>query len=174
MTLFNALGFNAIWFGCILYGNSFIPIALVLLVVHLYTVKNCKKELITISVTSFIGVFVDSLLTYHHVFSFSTPLIFGHIGIPLWLIAIWLGFSATINHSIKYVKGSLPIQIIIGGFVFPLSYLSGFKLNAVALGYSSVITFITVSIVWLVGLQVILYTLNAINQSKYIRGSNVL
>lgn len=81
------------------------------------------------------------------------------INISVLALPLWLCFTTTINHSIQLVKCSLPILIFIGVVVFPLSYLSGHKLDAVGLGYSLFHTIITWSIVWVLGILFIFYCL---------------
>ena len=164
MKLLNAFGFNLIWFGCIFYGNYFVPVAIAILAIHLYFVKSTQHEIKTLLIATNIGVFIDVILTYMNIYQFDTLSTLSFLGLPLWLITLWLCFAATINHSIQFVKCSLPIQILVGAIAFPLSYSSGHKLGAVGLGYPLFNTIIVLSIIWVLGTLLIFYCLKTFNR----------
>lgn len=153
MKLINALGFNFIWFGCVVYGNNFLPYAISLLVLHFCFIENPKSELYLVFSIAFAGILIDSLLTNFDVFNFeffqSAPqsrLIF--LNIPLWLIALWFAFGATVNHSLSLLKSYVWLRIFTGLMVVPLSYFTGYKLDAVQFSYSVLTTLCVLSLTW--------------------------
>ena len=141
--LVNIIGYNIIWFGLVYWGNLFMPISLLLLTAHLYFVAKGHGELKLIFMITLIGFFVDSLLQYFSVFVFTSP---NHI--PYWLIMLWACFGATICHSLRFLDGSRVLQAIVGGLFAPLSYIAGYKLQAVNFGYSLIITYVVLSVIW--------------------------
>lgn len=141
--LINLLGFNLSWFGLILLGNSFIPLSLLWLGLHLYWCKHLKAEVKLILVIVTIGIFVDTALSLAGVLIFP-----GQQFIPLWLITLWAAFAATIAHSLQFLSRSILLQVLVGFMFPPLSYLGGASLSSVELGYSQVMTYLILALVW--------------------------
>jgi hypothetical protein len=141
--LINVIGFNLSWFGLVYWGNSFIPFAIALLIAHLFFISKNHKELILILIVSFIGICVDSLLQQLNVFIFPES---SHI--PFWLMVLWASFSATISHSLKFLASSKLLQFLIGGLISPLSYIAGHKFMVVEFGYSILLTYSSLALVW--------------------------
>ncbi|MFT5758347.1 MAG: hypothetical protein ACI9LM_003086 [Alteromonadaceae bacterium] len=141
--LLNIIGFNLSWFGLVLLGNSFIPITLLWIGLHLYLCKQRLAELTLICCVVIVGALIDSILLFIGVFEFS-----GRLFIPLWLVCLWAAFGATITHSLYFLEGSKILQFIIGCIFPPLSYVAGSSLSAVVLGYEPWVTFIILAPVW--------------------------
>lgn len=141
--LINLLGFNLSWFGLILIGNSFIPLSLLWLGLHLYWCKHFKAEVQLILVIVTIGIVVDTALSLAGVLIFPEQLF-----IPLWLITLWATFAATIAHSLQFLSRSILLQVLVGFMFPPLSYLGGASLSSVELGYSQVMTYLILSLIW--------------------------
>lgn len=142
--LINALGFNIIWFGCIFYGNVFAVVATIILLAHLFYLRWPVSEIRLIFLVAFIGAAIDSALLQSNVFIFADS---SHI-IPVWLLVIWLGFAATLNHSLSFLKNRIWLQRLVGAIFAPLSYYAGYNLGAVNFGFSIVATLIILSITW--------------------------
>ncbi|MCO4797668.1 MAG: DUF2878 domain-containing protein [Colwelliaceae bacterium] len=161
--LLNLLGFNLSWFGLILLGNIFIPLSLLWLGLHLYLCKDLKNELKLILTIVVIGTLVDTTLLSLDILIFPE-----HHSIPLWLITLWACFAATVAHSLQFLAQSSLLQVIIGFFIPPLSYLGGASLSAVELGYSHVTTYFILASIWSV-LMVLFFHFKEIHygQVKY-------
>ncbi|XQW83389.1 DUF2878 domain-containing protein [Thalassotalea piscium] len=157
--LLNIIGFYISWFGLVLLGNSFIPIALLLLCIHLYYLSDVSDETLLILCITFIGIVVDSLLQLFNVFSFSGS----HI--PFWLMVLWASFAATISHSLKVLASSRRFQFLVGGIVAPLSYLAGYKLKVIDFNQSLFVTYIVLGIIW-ANLFVLFFYLQSIIYKK--------
>jgi hypothetical protein len=52
---------------------------------------------------------------------------------PYWIVAIWLLFATTLNLSMGWLKGRLPLAVMLGALGGPLSYIAGEKLGAMRL-----------------------------------------
>jgi hypothetical protein len=52
------------------------------------------------------------------------------LGIPLWLVVLWLLFSGTLFHSLAFLQQRLLLAAILGAAAGPLSYLAGMRLGA--------------------------------------------
>lgn len=143
--MINLIGFNVSWFGLVYWGNAFIPISLSLLLIHLYFYGRKNHELRLVLIITLLGVFVDSLLQYFTVFVFEN-----NTHIPLWLITLWACFAATICHSLNFLSRHKALQLLVGGLLAPLSYIAGYKLNAVDFTLPISMTYLILSFIWAV------------------------
>jgi hypothetical protein len=159
----NAVLFNVAWFGCILIGNSFIPMVLIWLVLHLRESPSRIVEFSFLLLATLIGSVIDSTLTYFEVFIFDEGSLFV---IPLWLMFMWLSFALTINGCLAFLRHSLVWQFVAGLVIAPLSYIAGSALGAVEFGYSTSLTFVILSLLWSILLP-FLYLLNQQIRAQY-------
>jgi hypothetical protein len=141
--MINFVGFQICWLGLVLLGNSFIPVAIALLLAHISQLVNKCNELKLILTVLCIGAAIDSLLALNGVFIFDSTLV-----IPIWLIILWGCFAATLLHSLKFLQRSIIFQISSGAVFAPLSYVTGYKLNIVDFSYSLFTTYVILSFIW--------------------------
>lgn len=141
---FNLIGFNVCWLGLVIYGNDFIVVAFAWLVAHFYFTKQRFQEMLVVLSVTVLGSLVDSFLSFQGVFIFQPESLI----IPWWLLILWLCFSATLNHSLKFLTKYTYLPLVVGAIFPPLSYLAGAKLGAVSLGYSQIQSFILLSVIW--------------------------
>lgn len=153
LMLINALLFNLSWLGLIFFGNVFIPLVLLWLYLHLRQAQHKSGELKLIVIVAFIGIVVDSLLSFYKVFLFSDP----HFIIPLWLVCLWLAFAATLKHSLSPINRIPLAKQCIAILGAPMSYFAGEKAGVVSFGYSDITTFLTLSVIWLVLFNLFMY-----------------
>lgn len=162
--LLNMLGFNLAWFGLIFFGNTFIPIALLMIVLHLSTFSNINNEVRLVLLVSVVGVSVDSLLHFFGFFIFPDS-----VFMPFWLIILWGCFACTICHSLTFLSSSKALQVITGAIFAPLSYIAGQKLEVVNFGSSLLIAYISLAFIW-GGLFILFFYLKSVmteTRSKY-------
>ena len=138
----NIAGFNISWFGLVYFGNSFISIAIILLIIHLLFLSKKSGELIFILAVAAIGIFVDSLLLHLNIFIFLPEK-----GLPFWLMALWGSFAATLCHSLRFLARSLWLQVA-AGLVAPLSYIAGSRFEVVEFGHSLLLTYFILGLIW--------------------------
>ena len=163
--LVNLVGFNLTWFGLILFGNIFIPAALILLMLHLYYQAE-KNELPLIVIVAVTGVLLDSTLVYSGFFIFPDT---QHI--PFWLTTLWFCFAATIRHSLGFLASSKIRQILLGGVFAPLSYLAGANFSVVYLTQSLGFSYLLLACLW-GPLMVLIFTISDglfIEEEHYVR-----
>ena len=141
--LINMIGFNVAWFGLIFLGNSFVPVALLMLLAHFKWLSKLKNEVTLVLMITLIGVSVDSLFQLTNVFIFPND---NHI--PLWLAFIWITFATTISHSLAFLAAYKPLQILLGFIMAPLSYRSGEILGSVEFGQSYLTTHLILGTTW--------------------------
>lgn len=153
--IINAVLFNAMWFGCIYWGNVFVPFVLLWAFFHLKHSIHSRAETHFVIIVTLLGTFIDTSFIHIGVFVFESH----SFVIPLWLVAIWVSFSLTLNSSLSFLKHSIKLQYVIGAIAPPFSYFAGSKLGAVTFGYSLPISLVAISITWLCLLP-FLYKLN--------------
>jgi len=140
----NAVLFNVAWFGCIYWGNAFVPVVLVWAFFHVKQNTQWKNEIRFLLVVVFIGTLIDSALAQMGFFVFEQQ----SLVIPIWLIAIWLSFALTLNSSLSFLERSIKLQCLLGAIAPPFSYLAGHKLGAVDFDFPLIITMLTISFIW--------------------------
>tara|TARA_R110001583_G_scaffold191_5_gene1830 strand:+ start:141 stop:635 length:495 start_codon:yes stop_codon:yes gene_type:complete len=152
----NMLGFNLAWFGLVFWGNIFIPVALIMLAIHLLLLSNNKNEARLVLLITIIGVTVDSLLNFSNFFIF-----LGSGLTPLWLIVLWACFASTVSHSLAFLSHSKKLQVVVGFVIAPLSYIAGERLDAVQFSYPLLETYIVLGFIW-AGLFIAIFFLKAL------------
>ncbi|MGI9507699.1 MAG: DUF2878 domain-containing protein [Geminicoccaceae bacterium] len=144
----NFILFQSIWFAAILGQGSLEWLLLLLLAVHFLLCADLKDELKVVLSCAAIGVVADTALTLAGVFIFDpAPSV---LPIPLWLIAIWLGFVSTFRHSMSYLLARPMLAIPAAAIMAPLSYIAGMSLGAVSFGLDTASTAVVVGLLWAV------------------------
>jgi hypothetical protein len=141
-TLKNIIGFNISWLGLVYFGNNFIPVASLFLLIHLFFISKIKNELLFVIAASLIGIIVDSIFLHLGFFVFE-----GELGLPMWLIMLWGCFAATLCHSLQFIDSSFWFKIL-AGLIAPFSYFSGSQLGVVEFGHPWLITYLILALIW--------------------------
>lgn len=144
--LLNFVLFQAIWFGCVLWRDAFEPVAFALIALHLLLSSNRKTELGLMLSCGLFGTAIDSVLSLSGVFEFSGNDML--LPIPLWLVAIWLGFAATLRHGLQFFVDRPAILLPLAAIGAPLNYLAAERFGAVEFPLGGTLTAATVSAVW--------------------------
>ena len=123
--IINFIFFQLVWFVCILGAainqtHAAVAASLIVILFHLYLIKDKKTELKIILIASIIGFLFDGFL-----WSYSIT--------PLWIIVLWMGFAITLNSSLSWLKKKIKLSALFGAIGGPLAYLAGEKLNAVTI-----------------------------------------
>ena len=140
----NVIGFDLVWFGLVYFGNAFIPIAIAMLIAHIYFISNkLSREVKLIFIVATVGCLVDWVLHLVGVFDFV-----GTDYLPAWLVTLWLCFAATLYHSLVILKHSKILQFLVGALLAPFSYLAGHELEAVSFGFPIFDTYFLLSVIW--------------------------
>lgn len=150
--LTNIFGFQLVWWACILFGNIALPIAFILIAGHIYFHQNSLTELRVILLCGFTGFIVDSVLKLTGVFAFDNqafyPLSATYLAPPVWLLALWFAFSATIRNSLNYFRNQLALASVLGGISGAGSYIAAERLGAVIFPYGLLNTSIVLVTLW--------------------------
>jgi len=159
--IFNILGFQLAWWTCVLGVQKgyfyFGPAVMAFyLAVHLFLTSRNRSEINFIIAVGLVGLLVDTAFLQSS-FIYYEGLTLSSLA-PLWIVAMWLGFSATLNHSLAWLDGKWFFLFLMGAVFGPLSYIAGYKFGAINFKIS-LISITILSMVW--GLVIpILFLLN--------------
>ena len=152
-TIVNVLGFKLSWWACVLgavNGLKYLgPVAmLIFLILHLYLNSTNRSELKLIIIFAFVGTIIDTLMAYSN--------LIGYVGLysediiiaPLWITAMWCGFSALVNHSLAWLKDKWSLAFLFGAIGGPLAYIGGEKLGAIYFNGGFFEILVMLGVVW--------------------------
>ena len=154
--MINYVGFTIVWFSCVYSGANgdpliaLIPTFIFLFLHFLIVTEHLKEEIKLILIAIFFGIVVDSSFSLLGVVKYNGNIeAFPNLA-PIWILCMWAGFTAQINHAMKFLIGR---YFIIGfyGLLAPLAYLAGEKINA-AIVDQSIFSILFISISWSVSL----------------------
>ncbi len=154
--MINYVGFTVVWFSCVYSGANgdpliaLIPTFIFLFLHFLIVTDHLKEEIKLILIAIFFGIVVDSSFSLLGVVKYNGNIeAFPNLA-PIWILCMWAGFTAQINHAMKFLIGR---YFIIGfyGLLAPLAYLAGEKINA-AIVDQSIFSILFISISWSVSL----------------------
>ena len=155
----NYFGFSIVWLCCVYSGAQGITaLALLPTLVFLYlhfmiVTDHLKEEIQLILIAVLMGVIVDSSFSFFGVVSYNGNIAsIPHLA-PIWILCMWAGFSAQINHAMNRLRGK---YLLIGfyGLLAPLAYMGGEKINAATISDGD-INYVIISISWAVSLIVL-------------------
>lgn len=104
--VFNALGFQAVWWACVLgagAGEGWAgPMVLsAFTTVHLSLTPTPGRDLRLLAAAVLLGVLVDGLLGASGLLSYASGNDL-HALAPIWILALWAGFALTLTHSMAF------------------------------------------------------------------------
>ncbi len=149
--LISMLLFNGAWFVCVAFRMPWALLAAAIAIgAHLIFLRPHRCEWRAAVVVALIGIAVDSVLTIVGVFDFvetwSGPM--GQMLVPLWFMALWLTFGATLNTAMRFFAQHPVLAVIAGMLAGPSAYFAGHSLGAVEFGFSTTTALLIVAAVW--------------------------
>ncbi|MFZ2236474.1 MAG: DUF2878 domain-containing protein [Dokdonella sp.] len=151
--LINFVAFQAVWFAAVVgasYGLWWLgPIAAtVFAIAHLVSPMRIRGDGLLIVVALLLGVVIDSAYAFSGALTYAAPFPSAQLA-PLWILALWVGFALTLNHSLAYLAHRPVVATIAGAVVGPISYWSaGRAFDAVTLGDPLWRTVLALSVGW--------------------------
>lgn len=140
---FNAIWFQSVWFCAVLGRESLLPLAIALLVLHIWLCRDYRAELRQLAFVGGLGIVADAVLSAAGVFHFP-----GDALVPLWLCCLWLAFAAALGRSLAWMARHQLLASFAGAVAFPLNYWAGLRLEAVEFGYSVPATMAILAVTW--------------------------
>ena len=148
--LFNFIGFHSGWWACVIgvqndYDYLGVFVMSIYLLIHLIYFRINNNELYIILISGFVGAVVDSILLITNFVEYEG--LYSKSFAPFWIISMWMGFSSTLNHSLKWLDLKWISQFLLGFIFGPLSYIAGVRLGALYFNASLYNIFI-LGLVW--------------------------
>ncbi len=164
--LLNFAWYQLLWFTAVLGGSATQGFLLPLLILHLAMVGNWRRELTLMLGAATLGATCDALLTTAGYFVFADTA-YG-LPIPLWLVAIWMGFAGTLRHSMTFMVSRPRLFTMAAGLFAPMTYLAAQRLGAVSFPLGNGPTAIVIGLTW-VTLTPVLVWLSAQTEGTFLR-----
>jgi hypothetical protein len=136
--IINFVVFQIAWFACVLGAANGMPwqalafVLIVILLELLLTKANLKNELLLITIVGILGAIFDQIILNHQLLAYSSHGWSSAI-VPIWIIALWIGFASTLNVSLRWLRDYPKLAFLLGAIGGPLAYLGAEKLGAVQL-----------------------------------------
>jgi hypothetical protein len=125
--LLNLLIFQVGWLVCVIGGNYYaIAYTLVALACHHYYVLENSSEWQLVAIVAVVGSLWDIVMVFSGLIHFTGP---GLLGVPIWLICLWVLFATTFMHALSWLRHYLWIAAILAAALGPASYWLGTELS---------------------------------------------
>jgi len=169
--ILNFLGFQLLWWVCVLSANTTAGWA-ALLLVTLFTTTQLHwiegwLQALPVLLCAIVGCLFDQTMLMAGWIKFHSYSPLGHwqpvTHIPLWMMALWLGFASTLNISMRWLQQHLGLAGTLGAIFGPLAYLGAEQLDAVQLPYPF-LSLLWIAIEWAVALPLLLWIRRRFNQ----------
>jgi len=165
----NYFGFSIVWICCVYSGAqgvtalALIPTLIFLYLHFMIVTDHLKEEIQLILIAILMGLIVDSSFSFFGIVSYNGNISsIPHLA-PIWILCMWAGFSAQINHAMNRLRGR---YLLVGfyGLLAPLAYMGGEKINAASITDGD-INYAIISISWAISL-IILFKISAYLMAK--------
>ena len=128
--LMNALLFQTAWFACVIGGAAGAPLwgfaCVLALVAFSWHVGMLHRDLRLMVVLGLAGFAVDTTWITLGILDYGEWSL-----APSWIVALWLGFALTVNHSMGWLKQKPLLAAALAAIFAPVTYLAGTRLGAV-------------------------------------------
>ena len=171
--LYNILGFKVCWWACVLGAVSnqkyLGPILVIIyLFIHLYLISAelRKSEIYLLLFAGILGTLVDSFFLNFNLLSYEGSYANITYIAPLWITAMWVGFSSTLNQAFKKIIDKYYIQVVLGLIFGPIAYITGSGLNAIIFNpeYNKNLILIIIAIAWGLSFPLLCYFSNKVKE----------
>jgi hypothetical protein len=126
----NAVLFQIVWIACVGGGGAGLwwlgPLAVVAFFWWQLSISSFRhSDLSMVLIAAPLGMTVDTLLIALDLLKYRTPGPWGPEVAPIWIVALWVAFVLTLNHSLAWLKGTPALALVVGGAAGPFSYWVG-------------------------------------------------
>ena len=116
-------------------------------IVQLWLSEKPRADLYLMVVAAAVGFIVDSGFAQSGALRYAASEQWTFA--PIWIVALWINFSLTLNHSLSYLKLHLALASLLGAIGAPLAYWGAAKgWNAIAFEDPPTATLVALAVVW--------------------------
>lgn len=122
----NLVGYQLVWFAIVISASREQPIfgiaaAFFFIALQLHYSATRSSDMRALVATFACGLLLDDALAATGWLQYASPLI--SLPTPVWILALWLAFGMTLNHSMVFLHGKPMLAALLGGIGGPLAYL---------------------------------------------------
>lgn len=144
--LINLALFQVGWLVCVVGGNLYaVVFTLLALLLHSWLVLGSHVEWKLIAVVVFIGCLWDMAMARTGVIQYADA---GALGIPLWLMCLWLLFATTFMHGLFWLQRRLWLAALFAALLGPASYWAGSSMSDAQLGQPILTSLAIMAVGW--------------------------
>jgi hypothetical protein len=135
--LTNFVGYQAVWFIAVLGAARGTPWPAVAALVAfagwqlvVSVVRSSDLKLMALALLC--GLLLDGALAMSGLLRYAAPApAVPAGGAPLWILALWLSFALTLNHSLAWLRGRPGAAVLLGALCGPLAYVAAERMAGV-------------------------------------------
>ncbi|MDQ3038234.1 MAG: DUF2878 domain-containing protein [Pseudomonadota bacterium] len=123
----NVVGYQLVWFAIVISaarGQPIVGIAVALVFIglqfHYSTTRSSDARALLVAFLC--GFLLDGALVATGWLHYAFPLL--SLPAPAWILALWMAFAMTLNHSMAFLRGRPVLAAFLGGIGGPLAYFS--------------------------------------------------
>ena len=158
----NAISFQLVWIAAV--GGAAQgwwwagPLAVLLFAAWQIPASRTRRaDLLLCLIAAAIGFALDSLWTMSGLMRFATP-VPSPLFAPVWIVALWVGFALTLNHSLAALKSRLALAAALGAIGGPLAYaIAAHAWSAVDLGAAPGASLLALAFGWAVATPLLMH-----------------
>lgn len=90
-----------------------------------------RADALLLACSAAIGFVIDSAFAQTHLINYSAALPWPDFA-PGWIVALWMSFALTLNHSLAYLKKHAVFAATLGAIGAPVAYLAAARWGALA------------------------------------------
>jgi hypothetical protein len=158
--VFNVLGFQAVWWACVLGAGSGMgwmgPLAAaVFAAVHLRFTPTPARDRRLLAAAVLLGLVLDGLLGASGLLAYAQAV--GPFALaPAWILALWAGFALTLTHSMAFFERRAIAAALFGLLGGPLAYAGAAAVaGAVTFPHGSAPALLAVAACWALALPLL-------------------
>ena len=117
--------YQVAWWCCVLAPEPWGALSMALFVaVHLGASRGRRAaEWTVIGAATGLGLVVDGVLVHTGLVTYAGAQRL--LGVPVWMLALWAGFGATLRNSQRFLVSSPVRGVVVGALIGPLAYTGG-------------------------------------------------
>ncbi|MGQ4275775.1 DUF2878 domain-containing protein [Pseudidiomarina sp. E22-M8] len=135
--------FDLVWFSTVAGRSEWLPMALPIVAVQIYlsSTRQGFNWLLYVQLLV-LGLVLESTVIALGILDFTGG------WLPLWLIALWLGFAAMVTTTLDWLSGRYILAALVGVASGPLTYAIGSRLGAAELLVDEYLMWVTYGLLW--------------------------
>ena len=108
-----------------------------------------RADALLLACSAGIGFVIDSAFAQTHLINYSAAMPWPHFA-PGWIVALWMSFALTLNHSLSYLKTHALVAATLGAIGAPLAYLAAAHWGAITFPAASTPALLMLAAGWAV------------------------